>query len=335
MKDDRVGNKIGAAVIGVGRYGEVHVRTYKKDSRIRLVSIWSRSPKRAKRIGEKYDCEYTTDLNMIANDERIQIVSIATPDFAHTRPAIKMLEAGKHVLIEKPMATSIRECKEILEVHRKSGTKLMVNFHNRWYPPIAEAKKRVEEEEIGQPVMTYARLSDRIEVATEWLSWSSESGPEWFLFPHVIDLVQWLTGEQRARRVFAVGKKEVLKRKGMDAYDAVQAQVDYENLIATFESSWILPDSWPIYIDFKIDLLGSKGQIKIIGDREGIILATDKYQTPLVLDPITEEEPIKYFIDCVLNDNEPTCSGEDGLIVTRIIETIVESLEKGKPVEVR
>lgn len=327
-------NRIGAAVIGVGTYGEVHVRAYEKNPLVQLVSIWSRSQERAKRIREKYDCTSTADLNQIAEDESIQIVSIATPDFAHTRPAIKMLEAGKHVLIEKPMATSVRECKEILEVHRKSGTKLMVNFHNRWYPPIAEAKKRVEEEEIGQPVMTYARLSDRIEVATEWLSWASNSGPEWFLFPHIVDLVRWLTGRQRVKKVYALGKKEVLKERGIDTYDAVQAQVEFEETIAVFESSWILPSSWRNIIDFKIELLGSQAKIEITGDREGINIATGKYETPLVLDPITEEEPINYFVSCILNDTEPICSGEDGLAVTEIIEAIVESLNKGCAVEV-
>jgi len=331
----KVRNKIGAAVIGVGRYGEVHVQAYKKSPLVELISIWSRSQKRAKKVGEKYDCEYTTDLERIAKDKRVQIISIATPDFAHAKPAIRMLRAGKHVLIEKPMATSVRECREILQVHRKSRTKLMVNFHNRWYPPIAEAKRRVDKGEIGKVVMTYARLSDRVEVPSQWLStWASKSGPEWFLFPHIIDLVSWLTGKQRVRRVYALGKKEVLKERGIDTYDAVQAQVEFEETIAIFESSWILPSSWRNIIDFEIELVGSQGKIEIIGDREGINIAAGKYETPFVLDPITEEEPINNFIDCVLNDKEPTCSGEDGLAVTEIIEAIIKSLNKGHTVEV-
>ena len=327
-------NKIGAAVIGVGMYGEVHVRAYKKNPVVKLLSIWSRSQERAKKVGKKYDCASTTDLNQIAEDENIQIVSIATPDFAHTKPAIKMLEAGKHVLIEKPMATSVRECKEILEVDRVSRTRLMVNFHNRWYPPIMEAKKRIEGGEIGRPVMAYARLSDRIEVPTEWLSWSSKSGPEWFLFPQIMDLVTWLTGKQKVKRVYALGKKEVLEGRGIDVYDAVQAQIEFEETIAVFESSWILPSLWRNIIDFKIDLVGSQGKIEVIGDREGINIVTGKYETPFVLDPITEEEPINYFVNCILSNTEPTCLGEDGLGVTKIVEAIVKSLNKGCVVEV-
>ena len=323
--------KIGAGVIGAGIYGEVHIRTYQADSRIELISIWSRSEERAKKVGEKYNCHWTTDLEEIVNDKRIGIVSVATPDFAHTEATIKMLKAGKHVLVEKPMATSVKECKEILNVYRHCKSdkpvKLMVNFHNRWYPPIAEAKRRIEKGEIGSPLTIYAKLSDRIEVPTEWLSWADKSGPEWFLFPHTIDLARWLIGKQRVKKVFALGKKGILQSRGIDCYDAVHAQVEFENTIAIFESSWVLPSSWRNIIDFRIDILGSEGKIGISGDKEGIEIAADKYQTPFVLDPITEEEPIRYFIDCVINNKSPEPSGEDGLAVTEIIEAIANFLK--------
>jgi len=97
-------DKIKAAVIGVGLYGDVHARTYAKDPCTELACIWSRTEDHARTVAQKYQCRMTTDLNEIAEDRDIKIVSIATPDFAHTAPAVRMLEAGKHVLLEKPMA---------------------------------------------------------------------------------------------------------------------------------------------------------------------------------------------------------------------------------------
>ena len=326
--------KIGVAVIGVGRYGEVHVRTYKKDPRTELLAVWSRSKKRAQSIGEKYGCDYTTDLDNIASNERISIVSVATPDFAHTEPALKMIEEGKHVLIEKPMTTSVKEARQILEARDRMGVKLMVNFHNRWYPPIAEAKRRLESGEIGGPVTMYARLSDRIEVATQWLPWASSSGPEWFLLPHVVDLVRWLAGEQRVRRVFALGAREVLESIGIHCYDAVQAQINFERTFSTVESAWIVPKGWRSIIDFQLQIVGERGKIDIVGDQENIRVASNKFSTPFVLDPITEEEPIKHFIDCVVKDEEPSCMGEDGLEVTRIIENIITSIAKNDVIHI-
>ena len=323
---------IGAVVIGTGIYGEVHVRTYNQDPRTQLVSIWSRSGERAEKIGNKYDCHYTTSLDDIANDERIKAVSIATPDFAHTEAALKMLNAGKHVLLEKPMATSVEDCRRLMDAHNRQKTqsapqlKFMINFHNRWYPPAAQAKRIIDSGDIGRPITVYAKLSDRIEVATEWLSWADRSGPEWFLLPHIVDLTRWLTGNQAVRTVFALGKKGVLQSRGIDCYDAVQVQVEFEDTIAMFESNWVLPRSWRNMIEFRIDVLGSEGRIGIDGDREGIELAAKEYQTPFVSDLVTEEEPIRYFIDCIVDDKPPAATPEDGLSVTRIIEVAVESL---------
>ncbi len=324
--------RLRAAVVGAGIYGQVHARAYQRDPRVELSCVWSRTQERARAAGEKFDVPHTTELEQIADDEQIQIVSIATPDFAHTEPALMMLRAGKHVLVEKPMAMSAAECEKILTARNQAGTKLMVNFHNRWYPPIAHAKKLIDAGEIGQPVVCYARLSDQIVVPTEWLNWAEQSGPQWFLFPHLVDIVRWLFA-QEISRVYATGRKGVLQAQGIDCYDAIQAQLVFNDAIATIESSWILPRSWRSIIDFKIDIVGSEGRIGIEGDSEGIKIATNEsYETPFILDPTTTELlPFEHFIDCIINDQPPTCSGEDGLAVTQVIEEIVRSLQQGEP----
>ena len=324
--------KLRAAVIGVGMYGEIHARAYQREERTELACVWSRSKERAQSVGSKFGVRYTTRLEELAQDEEIDLVSIATPDFAHTDPALMMLAAGKHVLIEKPLAMSSRECAQILAARDAAGTKLMVNFHNRWYPPIAHAKQVIASGKIGKPVVCYARLSDQIVVPTEWLKWAEQSGPQWFLFPHLVDIVRWLFA-QEIRRVYATGRKGVLKARGIDCYDAIQAQLVFDDAVATIESSWILPRSWRSVIDFKIDVLGAEGKIGIEGDREGIEVTTNEcHEAPLILDPTTTELlPFQHFIDCILNDQAPSCSGEDGLAVTRVIEQIVQSLQHGSP----
>lgn len=323
-------NKIGAAVIGVGLYGEVHARAYLKDPRVKLVKIWSRSAETAKAVGHKYGVDYTTALGEIANDPRIKIVSIATPDFAHAEPAIMMLRAGKNVLLEKPMATSVKECEQILKAQQKAGAKLMVNFHQRWYPPLMKAKDLVAKGKIGKPLAAFARLSNKITVPTAWLSWAGKSGPEWFLFPHIIDEVQWILN-QKAVKVYAQGKKGVLKSRGIDCYDIIQAQIEFADSIASFESCWILPESWRTPpIEWNLVFYGARGRIGIQGDNEGIDVSSDVYETPLLYDFTTEDGPIKYFVDCVVNNQEPSATGEDGLIITRIIEAIKRSLATGQ-----
>lgn len=327
--------RLGAAVVGVGIYGACHVRVYQDHPDTELVAVWSRSQARASQVGEKYDCSWTTDLDSLASNPHIQLVSVATPDFAHTEPVLKMLAAGKHVLVEKPMAYSVAECRQMIQSAEQAGVKLMVNFHNRWYPSLAGAKQLIEQGHIGRPVMALIRLSDRIEVATEWLGWAGQSGPEWFLLPHTVDLARWLLG-QEVRQVFASGRKEVLAERGIDAYDMVQAHLVMEDGFATLESSWILPSGWRAIIQMEVDVQGTEGKLDIVCDQEGVQLTRDRLDTPFFLDPWTTEKlPIEAFIASVRDGTPLPIPPEEGLACTAVLEAIVGSLKTGDVVEVK
>ncbi len=323
--------RLGAAVIGCGMYGEVHARTYASDPRVDLAAVWSRSKARAQVAAAKYGARPAATWDEIAADDDVQIASIATPDFAHVEPALAMLRAGKHVLLEKPMAMTSLECERIVAAARATGAILMVNFHNRWHPPFARAKALIGASEIGSPVSGYFRLSDRIEVATEWLPWAGRSGPEWFLMPHIVDLARWLIGREPTQ-VSGMASRGVLVSRGIECYDTVQAQVDFEGVICSFESSWILPTSFPSLIDFQVQVQGTRGRIDIAADQEQLRVSGGSYRTPLVLDFIAEEQPIRHFVDCVVEGREPACGGEDGVAATRVIEGVMQSVRERRVV---
>jgi predicted dehydrogenase len=322
--------------------GEVHAQTYLDHEGSELVCIYDLNEERAKFFATKYRCEYVTDIEKLAGNPRIIGVSIATPDFAHTEPALRMIEAGKHVLIEKPMTTRVKDARRILDEAKRKGVRIMVDFQNRWNPVFASAKRAVSEGRIGKPIMGYARLSNPLRVPLKMLSWASKSGPEWFLLPHILDLVGWLVGETPIE-VHANGRRGILEEKGVTAYDSIQAMVKFGSFFATFESSWILPDSWPSLVDFNLTLLGSRGRIGAEGDRQGIDIAAEGYDWPFVLG-LQEaygrrfgffREPIIHFVDCLLKDEEPACTGEDGLIVTATIEAALRSVREGRKISVR
>jgi predicted dehydrogenase len=326
---------LGAAVIGVGIYGRCHVRAYRNHPDTELVAIWSRTEARARAVADEAGCDWATDLDRIAGDPRVRLVSVATPDFAHTIPTLKMLEAGKHVLLEKPMAYSVAECRQMIGAARESGVQLMVNFHNRYYPSIASAQQMIVAGRIGKPVLAFLRLSDRIEVATRWLTWAGHSGPEWFLMPHTVDLVRFLMG-QEVRRVSAIGRKGVLAARGLDCYDSVQAQLALDDGVATVESSWILPERWRNVIRMDIDIQGTEGMLELTADHEGMTLTTGKgLETPFFLDPTTTEWlPIKAFIESVRDDLPVPVPGEEGLACTAVLEAVARSLRTGQPADV-
>lgn len=327
------------AVIGVGLFGENHARAYAEYHRSRLVCVCDVREDRAREVASRFGCDYTTDYREVAQSSEIDAVSIATPDFAHLEPCLAGLAAGKHVLVEKPLATSVADATRIVEAARANGVKLMVDFHNRWNPPFVTAKEEIEAGRIGNPVMGYARLSNPLSVPLQMLSWSSQSGPEWFLMPHIVDLMRWLLGRE-ATRVFAVGHRGVLESKGVDAWDAVQAVVEFGQAFVTFETAWILPDSLPSVIDFKVNLVGDAGKLSAVLDEAGLEVASDRFTYPFFSASRLSHgkhvgfvyEPIQHFVDCVLDDLEPAVTGEDGLAATAIVEAVLESLATGQPV---
>lgn len=286
--------RVGVGVVGVGIYGEVHARTYKKDSRVELVRVWSRSETRAKKVARKYGCVWTTSFEDMLADDRIEIVSIATPDHAHTEYAVAALKAGKHVLLEKPMAESTLECRTILAAQKRSGRKLMVNYHNRWYPAFIAARDAIAAGRIGRPVCGNFVLSDTISWVEENMTWAEHTGPEWFLMVHIADLAFWMLNDQ-PQEVFAMAVQGLLTSKGFKTRDLVKATMKMrQGTVVHFESSWVLSRNWrnPVN-DMWLSVQGETGRIDVSADYESITVTADKYQTPFVLLNVTEEPPIR------------------------------------------
>ncbi|MFP4057258.1 MAG: Gfo/Idh/MocA family protein [Candidatus Brocadiia bacterium] len=331
------------AVVGCGLFGENHLRSYTDYARARCAAVHDLDRERARAMAEKYGVEVADSLEDIAADKTVKAVSVATPDFAHTDIALQLLEAGKHLLIEKPITTSAAEACQIVDLAAKKKRTVMVDFHNRWNPAFAQLKKRIDAGELGQPVMAYARLSNPLSIPFGMLSWSGRSGPQWFLYPHIVDIVRWLAGRPRALRVHAVGRKGVLQRRGCDAYDAIQATVTFEGCFATFETCWILPESWPNVIDFRVELVGEESTGQVVATSQGLLFASKKrFETPFVTGLVEHEDmtsgwmllPMRHFVDCVLEGRQPIATAEDGLAATQIIEGAIRSVEEGRIVEI-
>lgn len=210
--------RLNVAVIGAGILGEIHAETYAQYDKSELLWVCDLCKDRSEKIAAKFNCKSTTDYMEIANDKNIQVVNIATLDFAHTKIALQMIKSGKDLLIEKPLTADVAEAESIVNEAKKANVKVMVDFQNRWSPTFSQIKKSIENREIRKPVMGYIRPSNPYWVPMKIITWGSKSGPQWFLFPHIIDLMRWFIG-QEASLVYAVGTKGILKEKGIDAYE--------------------------------------------------------------------------------------------------------------------
>ena len=329
----------GFAIVGSGLWGGLHARVYSESAKVRLAAVCDVDEQRARDLGSKFAAESYTDLNkMLARDD-IDAVSIVTPDFAHTDIALAAIRAGKHVLVEKPLATTSAECRRIIDAANAAGVKLMVDFHNRWNPPFCSAKASIDKGEIGSVRLIYYRLSDTIFVPTEMLSWASKSTVAWFIGSHSLDTVTWLIGD-KVESVYAVSRSVVLKGKGIDTPDFYEVILEFAGgAVAVVENCWILPNSLPNIIDLKCEIVGSEGALYVDGSSHRTLerYAGGKawYPDVLVMPEVRGRqmgfaaESIRHFIDCVVDNIEPSVTGEVGLRITELIEAVERSIAAG------
>jgi len=327
-------------IIGAGIWGTNHALALTTHPRASVAVICDRDQARAKTAGERFGCTWTTSLNDVAKSD-VEAVTIATPDHLHREPVVAMLAAGKHVMVEKPLATTVADGIAMVAAAEQAARYLMVDFHARWHPLFMGAKGYVDRGELGTPVMAYARLSDTIYVPTEMLTWSGHSGPEWFLFPHTMDVVRWLFGRNPIE-VVAKGYRGVLEGRGIPCWDAIQAMIEFEGgAFCTFETSWIVPNSYSNVVDNRLSIYGEKGGLEIRNE-PSLWAFTDRFHTPFSSESVTrygkvwgyQYEPIRYFVDCVADGATPEASGTDGLMVTAMIEATLTSLAEKRPVRI-
>jgi predicted dehydrogenase len=340
-----------AAVVGAGLLGQTHCDAYASHPRTRLALVCDTNPERAHDVAARFWCVWTARHEEVAEAAArgdVRVASVATPDFAHAAPVRALLEAGADVLCEKPLTTSLAEAKQVAATAARRGRALSVNLSNRWRPPLLSIKEAFERGELGKPVQAYYRLSDTIYVPTGMLKWAGGSGPHWFLFPHTYDLVQWWFGEQ-ATEVYARGRREVLRARGVDAWDAIQALAGFPSgAYATFETAWILPESFPSVVDHSVAIVGTNGRAQVdlndqgwhfstgpSGDGSAVPIGRHEYggwRAPKTIHGRRPAlDPIHHFIDAVLDGRPPLVSAQEGVAAVALIEAVERSLASGRP----
>jgi predicted dehydrogenase len=308
-----------------------------------LVAVCDVDAGRAAEMADKYGAQrwYTAYQELLADTE-IDAVTVATPDYLHTEIGIAAAQAGKDILMEKPLALTVEDCQKIIAAADQAGVKLMVDFHNRWSPPFNVLKQRIVAGELGEPLLVNARLNNTLFVPTEMLRWAGRSATIWFTGSHLIDLVCWLVGSQVVR-VYSVSRARVLAARGIDTPDFFETTLEFASgAVAFVENCWVLPDSEPSVVDFKMRLVGTAGSATVDTTHNRTLeLYTDRVAFPDVLglpkvfgqQQGFAVESIKHFAACVIHDKEPLLTGQDGLVNTAIVCAALKSAETGQPVE--
>jgi len=224
--------------------------------------------KQEQAFGVKGYADYTEMLRK----EDLDAVSVVTPDPYHAQPCIDVANSGRHILVEKPLATSVADCDRIIEAAKRNNVLLQVDFHKRFDPDHQELEKRIREGLLGKIQYGHVHMEEKILVPTVWFkNWAHLSNSSLYLGIHFYDVVRWQL-KSNAKRVYAKGHKgKLLQEHNIDTYDSIQSLVEFENgATVCFDTSWILPNSFEALTNQYIRVLGTKGMWEADSQNRGV-----------------------------------------------------------------
>jgi len=332
--------KLGVAVHGAGWVAGAHVASWLKNPRVEVVSISDIRRERSQQLAERYGlhCAIREDYGEVLADPAVDIVDVTGPNHVHTEHGIAAAEAGKHVLVEKPIALTMEENRALREAVAKAGVKSLAGFCLRWNPAVQTIKSLVESGAIG----------DLFYVETDYWHGMGPSHHAWNLHSkkktggsamllagcHAVDALRWLAGDE-AEEVSAVSNN----RKGLFEYDAnVVAVVRFRTGIIGKVSA--LFDCEMPYA-FNMDLAGTEGAIRDdrVWSKKLFPGQTGWTRCATVLPDSGDvhhhpfDGEINHFVDCILEDRESHCNLADAYRTHELCMAIDRSIEEGGPVK--
>lgn len=342
--------KVKVALVGAGVWGQVHAQVYGTNPVADFVAVCDANIERARKVAQEWGAsEVFASVDELIEKADFEAVGVATPDFAHKEIVLKLARAGKKILVEKPLATSVEDCEVMIEaVESNPEAALMVDFHCRWVLPFVAVKHAITAGELGDPVHAFARLSDTLFVPRKMLSWAAKSNPAWFLAVHCVDLLRWFF-EEEIVKVYSVSQRRVLRREGINCEDYFQSILEFASgRTAIVENSWLLPErSAPALFDFRVEVVGDKGAMFAnLPFSDAVRKYTDAPKAApyypsvdVFFGPQFDRDfrggahaAINTFITCVSEGRKMPVDGIDGLRATQVVQAMHKSVEKGTPV---
>ncbi len=343
--------KLRVGIIGLGM-GRNHIAGYRSHPQAEVVAIADLDAQRLQEIGDQHNIpqRYTSAEEMI-QAEKLDIVSIATPNKFHAPLAVAALQTGCHVLCEKPMALNAEEARRMLAAAKKAGCRIGINFSYRFTEQSMALKQQVDSGVLGD--IYFARtVWHRRRGFPRFGGWFGQKalsggGPLIDLGVHRLDLALWLMGYPKPVWVMASTYNHIAgalaAEQGLhyDVEDLAVGLIKFENG-ATVE----IEASWGAHIQER-ELM----ETRLLGTRGGLVQRnleeTYKFEAELYRDEAGSQfdiklhpasQPVKsamyHFVDAIVRGVPHMATGEEGLLVMQILDAIYESAEIGQPVRI-
>ncbi len=337
--------KMNVGIVGCGRISAVYKESFKRNSDLISVTIaMDKVLERAEDFALGFGCKSTDRFEDVL-ESKIDIVHICTPHFLHKDQVIRCMEAGIHVLTEKPMAITLEDADRMTEAAKRTGRKFGVIFQNRYIEGVREAKKIIETGQLGKitgawSFLTWWRPPSYYEC--DWKgSWAKEGGGVLIdQAIHSIDLVQYLVGSD-VKWIHGHIDNRILKT--VEVEDVADALVGFENgsVYSLFACNYYTHNA-PI----QIEITGEKGKINVKGFDVTIELGNTKYDVKPAPQPDViaggqgywgsyHYQQIREFYESVIGDGSVVIDGKEGRKALEIVLGIYKSSSENKRIELK
>jgi len=270
---------LGVAVIGAGRIGTLRARLAAKHPAVRYVAISDADPARAKALAEQAGAQFSSGDNaeIIAHPE-VNAVIVSTPEGAHAAPVCQALELGKPVLVEKPIAMTLKDADAILATLKRTGGNLRIGYSRRYKECFLRAKEQMAQGRLGRVVGGLARVYNSRAQAFAILKRDPHATPVIDVLTYYVDLMCWFLEGNRPVEVIARGQTGIFKEAGYGAHDVTWAIVTFaDGAVINFGVSYALPARYPtLGQSDRVELLGAEGTMIIDDDHMDHLLFSDK-----------------------------------------------------------
>jgi UDP-N-acetylglucosamine 3-dehydrogenase len=327
--------KVGVGVIGAGSFGELHIEAYKSLAEVEVVAASDLNRTRLDEIARKYSIPHTyPDANDLCARPDIDLVSIATPEAAHVDPVLAAARGKKHILLEKPIATTLEDAAKIIDAAAKAHLHLMVGHILRFESHYATVKREVQDGNLGKIVSIHARRNRPKKL------YSTYSRTHGILENsiHDIDVCRWYT-QDRVKNVRAFTRNI----QGGTTPDINWSFLEFAGgAVACIENHWLIPDRAGIMTNDAMQIIGSKAVADIhllpsslnLWREEGAESANVTYDAHFggrVSGAIKEE--IGYFVECVRKNEPPSVlTPQDAFEALRVALALIRSSEEQRDV---
>lgn len=331
-------------VVGAGLLGARHARAYSELPECHLVAVCDVDLRRAEEVATRFGARAFTDLGEML-EAGVEAVSVATPDHAHCVPVTACLDAGAHVLVEKPLTIDPDEARMLVAKADDVRRVLMVNYSQRWLPEHRRIEALLAGGTLGDLAFVESHRWDAAWVPGRMIAgWAARTTPIHFMSSHDIDLILHWTG-RRVRSVYAASHRGALSQEGvMDGIDALLSLDGGARV--SLHSSWILPETFPAAADTRLEVLGARGGLFLDGNARMLRLYTPERGESIVFaGPRTADEvhgrlagafveSLRSFVSAIsAGDLEPSTSAARTLHVVEVQAAILASAARGRVVE--